>query len=174
MGLLREVTEKMAGETSFDIRTAEDFLKKLLAEYQDFLRNPSSACHAINVAMSAYHLHEWVWGDRLKRNPKLKAKIGIAKGKKEGFEDWLRENCPGFDTVECICNGTKHFGNDRERKDIPSTRKVSGYGKGPYGIGPHGQSYLLIKHSNGTLQTAADLLKSVVEFWQKFFDQYLT
>jgi hypothetical protein len=50
----------------FDIETSEDFLNKLEAEYADFKAQPDSTRQALNCIMTAYHLHEWVWGDWLK------------------------------------------------------------------------------------------------------------
>jgi len=50
----------------FDIITSRDFLAKLEADYTDFKAQPDSARHALNRIITAYHLHEWIWGDWLK------------------------------------------------------------------------------------------------------------
>ena len=47
----------------FDIITSRDFLAKLEADFEDYERNPQSARHAVNCVITAYHIHEWVWGD---------------------------------------------------------------------------------------------------------------
>ena len=59
----------------FEIKTAEDFLKKFIADYEDFKNNPESTRHALNAIMTGYHLHEWVWGDKVKNNLSLMKKI---------------------------------------------------------------------------------------------------
>ena len=57
---------------SFDIRTPRDFLKKLRDEQNDFIKSHClDARHALNAVMTAYHLHEWVWGDFAKRRSDL-------------------------------------------------------------------------------------------------------
>ena len=49
--------------SSFIITTPAELLQKLLQEQQDFTNeNCLSARHALNAVMTAYHLHEWVWG----------------------------------------------------------------------------------------------------------------
>jgi len=57
---------------SFGITTARDFLNKLVEEQRDFEASHClSARHAINAVMTAYHLHEWVWGEFVKNRPDL-------------------------------------------------------------------------------------------------------
>ena len=57
---------------SFAIKTATDFLHKLRDEQADFVaRDCLSERHALNAVMTAYHLHEWVWGDFAKRRSDL-------------------------------------------------------------------------------------------------------
>jgi hypothetical protein len=65
----------------FDIKTSRDFYEKLLDDYYDFQQDESSARLAINCAITAYHMHEWVWGDysvddRRRRRPRRRP-VGI-------------------------------------------------------------------------------------------------
>jgi hypothetical protein len=50
----------------FDIITHRDSHAKLKADFDDFANEEDSARLALNCAITAYHLHEWVWGDWLK------------------------------------------------------------------------------------------------------------
>jgi hypothetical protein len=50
----------------FDILNSREFYNKIIEDFQEFDREQSSARLAINCALSAYHLTEWVWGDWLK------------------------------------------------------------------------------------------------------------
>ena len=54
----------------FEIRNSLDFYEKLLAEYSDFMADTFSSRHAVNCAITAYHMAEWVWGDWLKSDYK--------------------------------------------------------------------------------------------------------
>lgn len=44
---------------SFEIKTCADMLIKLKEEYSDFEKQPLSSRHAINSAMTSWHLVDW-------------------------------------------------------------------------------------------------------------------
>jgi len=67
----------------FDINNARDFYQKLLEDFDDYMQRPDSARHAMNCAITAHHMADWVWGDFVKGDAALKAKLGIKK--KEHF-----------------------------------------------------------------------------------------
>ena len=91
----------------FYIKNSRDFYEKLLQEFDDFQQDQLSARYAINCAITAYHMHEWVWGDWLKTDYAVWKKLGIRD--KESFVAWLEGACPGFNTAQDIANGSKHF-----------------------------------------------------------------
>lgn len=132
----------------FDIITSRDFLAKLEADHADFKAQPDSTRHALNCVITAYHLHEWIWGDWLKTDYATWQKFGVHD--LESFREWLRTAWPGFQTAEALTNGAKHF------TQAPVTERVACYGEGPYGVGPYGKPYLLIDHgSSATTQLFA-------------------
>jgi hypothetical protein len=154
----------------FDIITSRDFLDKLEAEYADFKAQPDSTRHALNCIMTAYHLHEWVWGDWLKTDYETWQKIGGIRDK-DSFKARLAELWPGMTVVEELTNGTKHFG-----KRSFETVRFAGYGSGPYSVGPYGRPYLLIDYGGDCVpryQTAEQLIDAAVIFWRGFFDSYV-
>jgi len=59
----------------FDIKTADDFYAVLVADFDDFMDEPHSGRRALHCAITAYHLHEWVWGDWLRRRLRLRPAI---------------------------------------------------------------------------------------------------
>ena len=88
---------------------------------------PNSARHALNCIITAYHLHEWVWGDWLKTDHATWAKLGIRD--KETFAGWLTSHWPGFVTMRDLANGAKNFINSTSS----STGRIDGsWGKGPW------------------------------------------
>ena len=76
----------------FDIVTCRDFLAKLNADFDDFLKQQDSARLALNCIVTAYHLHEWVWGDWLKTDHAAWKQLGIRD--KETFIAWIEHECP--------------------------------------------------------------------------------
>jgi len=155
----------------FDIITCRDFHRKLKADFEDFSKEQDSARLALNCIITAYHLHEWVWGDWLKTQHALWTEFGIRD--KSSFVAWIEQKCPAFRTVQDLANGAKHF----IRKQDVTTSHVGGFGMGPYGVGPYGASYLLIDYGADAGEqrwnTAGDLIGAVVAFWDGFFDRYV-
>ena len=49
--------------STFGIQTARAFLNQLKEEFGDLLEDSMSERHALNACLTAYHLHEWVWGE---------------------------------------------------------------------------------------------------------------
>lgn len=150
----------------FDVESSADFYAMVVADFHEFHTEPQSARRAMHCAISAYHLHEWVWADWLKRNKSRRDELAIQS--REEFLRWIVRQSPWFEVIQSIANGSKHFSG----RDI-ETSKVGGYGMGPYGIGGYGTSYLLVDLGEGIgearFQPAAHLLEVVVRFWRDFF-----
>ncbi|MBS4001764.1 MAG: hypothetical protein KGZ91_00165 [Afipia sp.] len=152
----------------FDIINSRDFYQKLLEEFDDYMANQASARHAMNCAITAHHLAEWVWGDFLKGDEVLKAKLGIRS--RDDFLHWIDNQSVWYGVVQNISNGSKHF----IRASAEGTVKVQGWGMGGYGQGPFGQSYLAIKVSEIEPQNlpVSQLLEVVIRFWRDFFSAH--
>jgi hypothetical protein len=91
----------------FDITTSWDFFQKLEADFDDYMKEPHSARLALNCAITAYHLCEWVWGDWLNTDYATWQQLKIRD--LESFKRWIFDVCPWFDTIENLANGAKHF-----------------------------------------------------------------
>jgi hypothetical protein len=63
---------------TFGVTTAKEFLEKLHEEQADFVASHClSTRHALNAIITAYHLHEWVWGECCADRPDLIKKWGL-------------------------------------------------------------------------------------------------
>ena len=93
----------MAHESSFDIKTAHDFLHKMIIpQYEDFKANNSSSRHALLTILLVYQMRQWV-----KPAP--------------AYPDDIQEM---FDLAAQIANGTKHFAS------LAKTRTQTGFSSG--------------------------------------------
>jgi hypothetical protein len=169
----------------FDITTSHDFLMKLEADFDDFMKEPHSARLALNCALTAYHLCEWVWADWLKDQKVLQ---GSVLRKRDDFLKWIDTACPWFETIQELANGTKHLRHPSfttERVGAPPfmlDELGAGFDEGnwdgpmPYVAEMHGEGCLLIDYGEGAgahrWKTAAALLDAVVRFWRQFFATY--
>ncbi len=95
-------------------------MQKLKVDFDDFANEEDSARLALNCAITAYHLHEWVWGDWLKTDYAVWKKLGIRD--KESFVAWLERECPGFNTLqepgqwrEAFCTSARLWNTARRR-----------------------------------------------------------
>ncbi|MBZ5510516.1 MAG: hypothetical protein LAN70_05025 [Acidobacteriia bacterium] len=154
----------------FDISSSQDFYAMLVQDFDEFIEDQQSSRRAIHCAITAYHLHEWVWGDWLGTDYLTRKALSIRD--KESFLAWIDKACPWFSSIQALANGSKHF----IRKPGFDTQKIQGYGQGPYGVGPYGQPYLLIDFGEQAAEhrfyPAGALLEVVVRFWRDFFKLY--
>jgi hypothetical protein len=157
----------------FDIVTATDFYSMLVEDFDDFVGEPHSARRALHCAISAYHLHEWVWGDWLAGDKAARDVLGIDARSRDQFLKWIDRHCVWFRSIQDLANGTKHFSRDRGMETIA----VRGFSEGGFGLGPYGKGYLVLDFGeaagNQRWLPAAHLLEVVLRFWRDFFLKYL-
>jgi hypothetical protein len=121
----------------------------------------------MNCVLSSYHIHEWVWARWLKAEAPVEVRGTLIRDK-NSFVTWLANKSPHFELVQQLANGAKHC------LSVHSTQAISGWGRGPYGVGPYGAPYLLIDLGE-TLPpahrylVASDVIGDVVAFWREFF-----
>jgi len=156
----------------FGITMASDFFGKVQADLAAFEADVSNQTTAINGILSAYHLPEWVWARWLKSQcqKQLRGQFVIDK---QSFIGWVAVQCPNFDLLQQLANGSKHCS-----PVTTPTERIAGDGVGPYGIGPYGRPYLLIEVADGQgvagsrYTTGDTVLSEVVEFWRSFFGEF--
>jgi hypothetical protein len=99
----------------------------------------------MNCAITAHHVADWVWGDFVKGDAALKAKIGI--NDKNDFIAWIDSQTVWYGLVQSISNGSRHF----IRENAKGTQKVQGYGMDGFGQGPFGMSHLARLQEHGVV-----------------------
>lgn len=152
---------------TFAIENSEDFYSMLVADFDEFHVEQTSSRLAIHCAITAYHMTDWVWGDWLKKDAKTRSALGIGT-RQDSFRAWIDDHSVWFAYIRGIANGSKHFAPQNF-----GTEAISGYGQGPFGIGPLGRSYLLVDFGPSLPNaerylTAGSLLEVVVRFWRDF------
>lgn len=154
----------------FAITTAKDYREKMEEDLRTFISAIDNSSHAINAVTSAYHLHEWLWAHFIKGLAPTHIDGALIRTKKD-FIGWLEQNCPHFNLVQDLTNGSKHA------YPVQSTGElVEGYGAGPFGIGPFGRSYLLIdmgeNASGERYLVASDVVREAAEFMSALAQRY--
>ncbi len=128
----------MAHESSFDIKTAQDFLHKMiLPQYEEFKTNNASSRHALLTIILVSHMHEWVRPNKPSYPKDIEEMPGLAKK---------------------IADGTKHFvpkAKTRTRRGFSSAFS-NGFARP-----------LIIKLPGGGELSVDQLLRKLVEFWKE-------
>ncbi|MFT3846420.1 MAG: hypothetical protein QM725_15290 [Lacibacter sp.] len=93
---------------SFDIKSTKDFYNKLLEEYEDFQNNKTSTRIALNCAMTAWHLTEWVYHELSQKINNAPKSISLSKKEIKDFQDELKKQCLSLQIVNDLTDGTKH------------------------------------------------------------------
>ena len=103
---------------SFGIISSYEFFYKLLQEYKDFDKYYPSARHAINCAITSWHLTDWTFNEFYIDDPKYQdeEKTRIRKGKKQvikisgigKYQNQMIKKCPELKYMRLIANGNKH------------------------------------------------------------------
>ena len=155
-------------ELSFDIKTANDFFAKLRQEQLALEADFTSSRHAINAAMTAYHMYEWVWGLSVKRSSAIQNSLSITT--RDEFRNYCLRHCPELETMQCVCEGSKHLGTTG--KNVESTEIKGGAFDSSFDKSVD-VSRLQVNKSDGTTVYFDDELACVLSFWDAFFSRHI-
>ena len=137
----------MTHQSTFGIRTARDFLHKMIVpQYKDFTKMNASSRHALLAAILCYHMYEWVHKTKFTRVHFLSHYPGE------------HEMADMFESARKLANGTKHFANRVK------THVQKGFSSQ---FSDHFARPLNIESPNGTRLSADKLLRGMVEFWKR-------
>ena len=146
---------------SFDIASSKDFYYKLIADYNDYKSDSTSSRLAINCAMTAWHLGEWLYKEfmPLLNNTFSDNKIYMAH--LENIE------CTALEIMHRITNGSKHCSMAGRTHSVQGTKKHVGDFSNDFSK-EFDQTALLVKMDDGTEVWFEDELDAVVAFWQDY------
>ena len=118
------------GPPTFGIKTSRDMLRKLhweldqLANTEDH-DDQTAAYHCFNAAVTAWHLHEWIWLE-IKRDDKLRARLAREAGvppqkfKKHHWAEFMQKRHPFYEVLrycKIIATASKHAGVELTDED---------------------------------------------------------
>ena len=154
---------------TFAIHNEADFLEKLRQEFQDLSRLPDSSRHAINFAMTAWHLTDWLWGLRLKADYREQSRLFETTFRSlEEFRKCVVARCPEVEIMQEICNGSKHLGSDPKR--IADTFRAAPIGveiaEGSDAKVSKGEARVWVTNQEGQTVAFVDLAQEVLLFWE--------
>jgi hypothetical protein len=175
---------------AWTVNTPRDLLEKAKRDLARFRRSHEAndgeqTDHAINCAITLWHIHDWLWRDR---EAAWKAQ-GIAH--KGAFQEWLRarDGQERLALCERLANGSKHLVLDKHSpidlttyvsaKDVPdgmtrqaSERLAAGEQFVSYSLGiEDARDVLKITTSDGKQIRADNLFEAAVVLWEELFKE---
>jgi hypothetical protein len=140
---------------SFAYKSALQFFEKLQDEYLSLVADPLSSRHAVNFAMTAWHLADWTWAQNLQDAPKEQLELYGTRFKDfNSYKLHLTLACPDLKIIQAICNGSKHVDTSSQ---IARTFKKTPSGRGA--------KQLLVVEIKGQEYDFADISKRVYQYW---------
>jgi hypothetical protein len=151
---------------SFGIDSVADYYRELLVpSFDEFCAEPLSARRAISCAIFTWHLGDWV----VQQHQSQFNGLGIThiKGPLPALRAHLYGQYDGFEIIDGISNGSKHYTLTRQNSPAVSGSGVShGFLRGPllaFGTDSH-----LTVTFNGKGCIFKIVLKECIEQWQAF------
>jgi hypothetical protein len=158
-----------SSQLAFDISSPEDFLAKLKEEQLAVEHDLSSARHAINAALTAWHLIDWVWAHYLKSQDRIRMRFGSDGRDLDAFKQYLRTRCPALSTMHAICTGSKHV--HTSKSDVSSTTRHVGGFSNEFSKEFDISRLKVVKHDGSTHWFDLELC-DVVTFWESLFNEH--
>jgi hypothetical protein len=163
--------EQRLGNYGFGILTAHDLYCKLKREYTKYQGSPTDSDHAWNSVVTAWHVREWVWKERLGGNPGEDSKLfGVSFGTNmQAYNKELNKRCPKYSLFRDLCNGSKHFQLESPGYVSTAIRPGALCGARMYGEGPYNEAPYLAILDNGCIVRFGYVLDQVVSLWDAVF-----
>ena len=144
---------------SFDISSSHDLYLKLKENHNDFLKEKTSVRFALNCAMTAWHIIDWIAIQK-----------GITKSELKKFKEDFKSKCSSLEIMQDLCNGTKHCQINNYTPRVKNTEKHIGDYSNDFN-NDFDISRLIVELSDGSKKRFADEIEIVVRFWKDYFKQ---
>lgn len=149
-------------QLSFEVRTTTDFFHKLMDDYNEFLKNITSSRLALNCAMTAWHLFDWVFNEFYYTQPSPFNSVS-------DFQRFIKQQCRSLQIMHDLTNGTKHYLLNRRKPDVKETKLHNGGFSREFSR-DFDISILEIELNDGTTVYFEDEIKNVIEFWRDYLN----
>ena len=178
--VVSDLTELESGHV-FRMRSVHDIFRKLYRERQRFGKAGSDnegrrdqVDAAINFAITAWHMTDWVWDQHQHQLCK-----SFEVSKISEFQNEMRRQFPDLAICDVIANAAKHGGTAHKKKDRPDVETIlvahpvanDAAGVELIAVLADRQWSLKIR-VNGKPKDPLELFNRVFFFWHKFIQQH--
>ena len=162
---------------SFEIKNSNDFFNKLLQEYSDFDKQHLNPRHAINCAITSWHLTDWTYhefysrhvdfqdSEKIDKKGCVKKISGLLK-----YQQYITKKCPELEFMRLIANGSKHcLINDKSRTEKTSI-KGGGFSTAFSRHALNVPRFEIQKNNSEKIDFEKTLI-STIQFWQLLIEE---
>jgi len=149
-------------ELSFDIKNSRDFFLKLEEDYEEFCRSRTSSRIALNCALTAWHLTDWIYNE-------YKLLLLDTHPKFVDFQNWVKSQCESLQIMHDIANGTKHY---LLTKHVPIVDKTA-FHQGEFSdefSREFNTSSLNIELKDGNKIYFEDEIEKAISYWREYLN----
>jgi hypothetical protein len=161
---------------AFRMRSAQDAFRKLHRELQRYKSGTERVDRidaAINFAITAWHLTDWVW---IIHKNRLTRELGVSS--LNSSQDLMKQRCRSLSVCDVIANAAKHGGVAKQRPDRPNVETIlvahpiDGGGSIELFGARDNRRWTLKIRIDGRSEHAGDLLRVVDNFWHRFIQAH--
>ena len=158
-------------------RPQEFWRDHVVPNYDEYLKHPDSIRHAMNVALSAFHMADWVWNTYHDLDPQ---KVAGMRGKLAYYSQLANMGCPDFLVLKDIAEAHKHLELDRQTPYVQSVTSAGATGLGHIGaftrmgltVTPTAAlKQLVVEQQDGTKRAFEEVIESVMHMWEELIER---
>ncbi len=143
---------------SFDINNSLDLYNKLLEDYEEFTKGSISSRLAINCAMTAWHLVDWIYHEYADKS----RYSSIGK-----YQAEMKSKCPSLQIMQDITNGSKHLLITKYPSKVRKTNLHKGaFQNDAFQNNAFDTTMFEIEMQDGTKLKFEDEIEKVIDFWK--------
>jgi len=146
------------------IGTANDYFEQVVGyNLATYKAEPSNLPTAYNLAISLFHMHDWVWHT-------YSSTLGTGLQNARGYNVDVQANCASFKHMRDLANAAKHVSlssASTQATQITDTTAIdSGWSVGSWGTGKWGRGSIII-NDGGTKVDFEDAADKVHAYWKE-------
>ena len=145
----------------------------VLPNCEEYRKHPNSMRHAMNAALSAFHMADWVWTTYHEADPQ---KVAGAQHTLDYCRHLANTGYPDFLVLKDIAEAHKHLELDRPTPYVRAVTSAGDTGLGSFGavtrLGPFGgpmaaPKRLVVQQQDGRKRSFDEVIENVIQMWEE-------
>lgn len=158
-------------------RPQEFWRDHVLPNFKEYQVHSNSIRHAMNAALSAFHMADWVWTTYHDADPQ---KVADTQNVADYYRHLANNGCPDFLVLKDIAEAHKHLELDRPTRYVRAVTSAGATGLGHIGaitrMGPMGtpmaaRKRLVVQQEDGRKRGSDEVIENVIRMWEELIER---